>query len=204
VRRIPLSRHSHVTGFRPVDGDAVEHESALERDFLLLVAFLDPGAAITSQPLTIWFDDSARRRRYTPDFRVAWSSGRTELVEVKYRADLRAQWTRLRPGFVAAREAAEKEGGSFRIATERAIRAPILDNARRLLPLRAAPLDATLAEHALQAARSLSQPTFARIVDAMPCDRAAALSAVWRLIAHGGLTVDFAAPILPDSPGRPA
>ncbi|MGY3146486.1 hypothetical protein ACVWYQ_003485 [Bradyrhizobium sp. USDA 3397] len=84
MRRIPLSRRSHVTGFRPVDGDAVEHESALERDFVLLVAFLDPGATITSQPVTIWFDDGARRRRYTPDFRVSWSSGGTELVEVKY------------------------------------------------------------------------------------------------------------------------
>lgn len=202
MRRIPLSRRSHVIGFRPVGGDAVQHESALERDFVLLVAFLDAGAAITSQPITIWFDDGARRRRYTPDFRVTWSSGRSELVEVKYRADLRAQWTRLKPCFVAAREAAEKQGGSFRIATERSIRVPMLDNARRLLPLRCAPLDSTISEQALHTARSLRDPTFAQIVDTMPCDRATALGAVWRLIAQGGLRVDLTAPILADSPVR--
>ena len=204
MRRIPLSRRSHVIGFRPIGGDAVQHESALERDFVLLVAFLDAGAAIISQPITIEFEDGVRSRRYTPDFRVTWSTGRSELVEVKYRADLRTQWTRLRPCFVAAREAAEKQGGSFRIATERAIRVPMLNNARRLLPLRAVPLDTTISEHALQTARSLSEPTFARIVDAMPCDRASALGAVWRLIAQGKLSVDLAAPIRPDSPVRAA
>jgi len=65
MRRIPLSRRSHVTGFRPVDGDAVEHESALERDFVLLVNFLDAGAAITSQPIT----SSSRMARGCADTR---------------------------------------------------------------------------------------------------------------------------------------
>ncbi len=205
MRRIPLSRRSHVTGFRPLDGEAVEHESALERDFVLLVSFLDAGATITSQPLTIEFQDGARLRRYTPDFRVIWSDGRrSELVEVKYRADLRAQWAQLRPGFVAARAKATATGGRFRIATERGIRGSLLDNARRLLPLRGAPLDPAASEHALRAARSLSDPTFGRIVDAMSCDRASALGAVWRLIARGALNTDLAAPIRLDSPVKAA
>lgn len=200
MRRIPLSRRSHVTGFRPVDGDAVEHESALERDFVLLVNFLDAGAAITSQPITIEFQDGARLRRYTPDFLVVWSEGRTELVEVKYRVDLRAQWARLRPSFVAARARARENGGRFRIATERGIRGPLLDNARRLLPLRKAPLDPAICERALGAARTLCEPTFERIVDAMSCDRAMALGVVWRLIARGAFKVDLTAPIHPNSP----
>ena len=187
MRRIPLSRRSHITGFRPVDGEAVEHESSLERDFVLLVNFLDAGAAITSQPITIEFEDGARQRRYTPDFRVMWSNGRSELVEVKYRVDLRAQWAR-------------KNGGRFRIATERGIRGPLLDNARRLLPLRKAPLDPAISERALGAARTLCEPTFERIVDAMSCDRAMALGVVWRLIARGAFRVDLAAPIHPNSP----
>ena len=202
MRRIPLSRRSHITGFRPVDGDAVEHESALERDFVLLVNFLDAGAAITSQPITIEFQDGARLRRYTPDFRVIWSDGRSELVEVKYRVDLRAQWARLRPGFVAARAMARENGGRFRIATERDIRGQLLDNARRLQPLRKAPLDPVSTERALVAARTLCDPTFERIVDAMSCDRAMALGVVWRLIARGALKVDLAAPINSNSPVR--
>jgi hypothetical protein len=204
VRRIPLSRRSHVTGFRPVGGDAVEHESALERDFVLLVTFLDAAATVTSQPITIAFEDGVRLRRYTPDFRVEWSCGRSELVEVKYRADLRAQWTRLRPCFAAARETAKKQGDSFRIATERAIRMPILDNAKRLLPLRDAPIDRAISEQALQIARSLPNPTFGQIVDGMSCDRATALGAVWRLIARGGLSVDLARAIHLNSPVRAA
>ncbi|TED11288.1 heteromeric transposase endonuclease subunit TnsA, partial [Pseudomonas aeruginosa] len=42
MRRIPLSRRSHITGFQPVRHKAVEHESALERDFVLLTQFRDP------------------------------------------------------------------------------------------------------------------------------------------------------------------
>ena len=204
MRRIPLSRRSHVTGFQPLDGEAVEHESALERDFVMLVSFLDAGTEIASQPLTIEYQDGPRLRRFTPDFRVIWSDGRSELVEVKYRTDLRAQWAQLRPGFVAARAKATASGGRFRIATERGIRGPLLDNARRLLPLREAPLDPAASEHALRAARSLSDPTFGRIVDAMSCERASALGAVWRLIARGALSTALAVPIRLDSPVRSA
>jgi hypothetical protein len=200
VRRIPLSRRSHVTGFGSLGGGVVEHESALERDFVLLTTFLDPGAAITSQPVTIHFEDRGERRRYTPDFQVIRGDGRAELVEIKYRVDLRANWAQLRPGFLAARAFIRESGGSFRIATERSIRGPRLDNARRLLPLRRAALDPASAEQALRAARSLAEPTFGRIVESMACDRATAVGAVWRLIAHGGLSVDLATPIRPDSP----
>lgn len=198
MRRIPLSRRSHVTGFRPLDGEAVEHESALERDFVLLTRFLDPSAVITAQPVTISFEGEGRARRYTPDFRVVDSRG-SELVEIKYRADLRAQWTRLRPAF----EAARKTGERFRIVTESAIRGPLLDNARRLLPLRDAPLDSAVADRAIAVARSLPAPTFGAIVSAMAEDRAQALGAVWRLIARGLLLTDLTRPVLLDSVVRP-
>jgi len=195
MRRIPLSRRSHVTGFRPLDGEAIEHESALERDFVLLTSFLDAGAAITAQPTTIAFQDSARQRRYTPDFRVIWSDGRSELVEIKYRADLRENWARLRPAFVAARAVAAQSGGRFRIATERGIRGPLLDNARRLLPLRTAPIDPAASELVLETVRMLGEPTFGDLVGALPGERAQSLGAVWRLIARGTLRVDLAAPV---------
>lgn len=195
MRRIPLSRRSHVTGYGCFGSGAIEHESALERDFVILASFADPDAVIVSQPMTIRFADEGRQRRYTPDFSVRWSDGRFELVEVKYRADLRANWSSLWPGFSVARDLARKRGGRFRIATDRSIRCPRLENAKRLLPLRRAALDPGIAEPALRAARSLTAPTFGKIIDAMGSDRAVALSAVWRLIAHGGLKVDLDAPI---------
>lgn len=199
MRRIPLSRRSHVTGFRPLDGEAIEHESGLERDFVMLVQFLDAGAVIRSQPLTIRFDAEGQSRRYTPDFHVTWNDSRTELVEIKYRADLRTQWHRLRPAFAAARRVAMQDGGRFRIVTESGIRGAILDNARRLLPLRGAPLDSAVADRAMTAARSLTEPTFGAIVNAASQDRVQALGAVWRLIARGMLVADLTRPIRIDT-----
>lgn len=199
MRRIPLSRRSHVTGFRPLAGEAIEHESGLERDFVTLVQFLDAGASIRSQPITIHFDAEGRSRRYTPDFHVAWSDGRTELIEIKYRADLRAQWRRLRPVFAAARRVAAQDSGRFRIVTESGIRGVLLDHARRLLPLRCAPLDSVVADRAMTAARSLAEPTFGAIVCAASQDRVQALGAVWRLIARGMLVADLTRPIRIDS-----
>jgi hypothetical protein len=201
VRRTPLSRRSHITGFRPISGKAVEHESALERDFVTLTSFLDAGATITSQPVTIWFDED-KPRRYTPDFLVAWSDGRLELVEVKYRADLHTNWMRLRPGFVAARGWAREHGATFRIATERAIRSPVLDNAKRLLPLRSTPFDAAALTKVASVARALRAPTVGQVVVAMPGNRAVAIAAVWRAIARGLLLVDFEAPVHRDTPVR--
>lgn len=199
MRRIPLSRRSHVTGFRPLDGEAIEHESGLERDFVMLAQFLDAGAVIQSQPLTIRFDAEGQSRRYTPDFHVAWSDGAAELVEIKYRADLRAQWQRLRPAFAAARRVAMQDGGRFRIVTESGIRGAVLDHARRLLPLRSAPLDSAVADRAMTAARSLAEPTFGAIVSAASQDRVQALGAVWRLIARGMLVADLTRPIRIDT-----
>ena len=199
LRRIPLSRRSHVTGFRPASTGCVEHESALERDFVTLTLFDDPGAEITSQPVTIRFEHDGRVRRYTPDFLVRSSGGAGSLVEIKYRADLRTQWERLRPAFSAARRWAAARDLRFHLATESAIRIVRLDVAKRLLPLRSSPMDATLAATALAAAAHMASPTFEALVDALPASREAALAVVWRLISRGQLRVDLASPIRRDT-----
>lgn len=200
MRRIPLSRRSHVVGYGCFESGPIEHESALERDFVILTSFADPDALIVSQPVTIRFEDEGQQRRYTPDFSVSWSDGRFELVEVKYRVDLRENWSRLWPGFSAARDMARVRGGRFRIATDQGIRVPRLENAKRLMPLRRAPLDPDAAGRALNVTRSLAAPTFGQIVDTMNCDRAVALGVVWRLIAQNRLGVDIDAPIRIDTP----
>jgi len=134
-------------------------------------------------------------RRYTPDFLVRHLSGPAELVEVKYRADLHANWRRLRPGFLVARDWAREHGATFRIATERSIRGPVLSNAKRLLPLRRAPVDAGVAELVLSTARSTHTATFGGILARLTLSREAGLATLWRLIACGTLRVDLRAPI---------
>src|SRR5215469_16153719 len=79
------SRRSHVTGFQALTTGVAEHESALEWDFVTLISFADAGAVVTAQPITIWFEHEGRRRRYTPDFRVDWTEGGIDIVEIKYR-----------------------------------------------------------------------------------------------------------------------
>ena len=205
MRRIPLSRRTHITGFQPVQHKAVEHESALERDFVLLTQFRDPGAELVSQPETIHFLESGTSRRYTPDFLVSWSDGRRELVEIKYRADLRTQWSNLRPAFEAARDWAHASGATFRIATERGIRGAELENALRLIPLRSAPLDVAACNAVMSALKSLRAPTMGQLVSAVRLERSVALATVWRMLAQGRLLVDnLAVAVLAGTPVRAA
>jgi len=195
LRRIPLSRRSHIIGFQPLATGTAEHESALERDFVTLTSFLDPAASIISQPVTLTFQDGFNRRRYTPDFLIRRIGAAAELVEVKYRVDLHASWRRLRPAFVAARAWAHEHSAGFRIATERGIRGPMLNNAKRLLAFRQVPLDCDIAAMVLGVVRAQSSPTFAGVLAALPLDRRVGLSALWRLIARQALQVDLSSPI---------
>jgi hypothetical protein len=195
LRRIPLSRRSHIIGFQPLPTGTAEHESALERDFVTLTSFLDPTAPIISQPVTLAFRDGLTARRYTPDFLVRRTNDAAELVEVKYRTDLRTNWQRLRPAFVAARAWALEHGAVFRIATERGIRGPRLNNAKRLIALRQAPLDPDITAMVMAVVRARDTATFGEVLSALPVDRPAGLSALWRLIAHQVLRVELSAPI---------
>lgn len=197
ARRIPLSRRSHIIGFQPLPTGTAVHESTLERDFVTLTSFLNPQALITSQPVTIAFTDDSQHRRYTPDFLVRHAS-HVELVEVKYECDLRENWQRLKGAFESAQRWAEENGAAFRVLTDAHIRGPLLENAKRLLPLRAAPLDTRMAMLALTAAHALRYPTFAALLAQLP-DRALALATLWRLIARGALRTDFAVPITLDT-----
>lgn len=195
MRRIPLSYRSHVTGFQAVVSGSAQHESALERDYVTLVRFIDPVAQVTSQPVTLRFHDGVRWRRYTPDFLVCWSNGRTGLVEVKYRADLREHWKQLRPGFIAARTWGCEHSARFRIATDRYIRRPVLQNAKRLLPLRLAPLDPQVANDVVRVIRSGGPLSFGTLAAQISGERSVVLGTIWRMLARNALLTDMSTTI---------
>ena len=199
MRRIPLSRRSHITGFQPLPTGTAEHESALERDFVVLSSFLDPNAVITAQPITITFQVGTLTRRYTPDYSVAWSDGECEIVEVKYLSDLQANQERFKERFAAMEDWAHARGASFRIATEREIRGCALENAKRLLPLRTATFDPDIAQSLVSAVQRLVAPTFANVIAAVPAARPPILATLWCLLARGALHVDLTLPITPGS-----
>lgn len=199
MRRIPLSRRSHIIGFQPLPSGPVEHESALERDFVTLTSFTEPTLAISSQPITIHYFDGRMRRRYTPDFLVTGARRRSELIEIKYAEDLRRNQERLEPAFAAARAWALERCGTFRVATELEIRGPRLRNAQRLLPLRHVPLDPERAASVLAATRLQQSPTIGSVLAAVPGDNIS-LSTLWRLIARGTLSADLSAAVSFDTP----
>lgn len=199
MRRIPLSRRSHIIGFQPLPTGTAEHESALERDFVTLSSYIDPHAVITAQPITITFQVGETTRRYTPDYSVTWSDGRREIVEIKYLSDLRANQERFKERFAAMKDWARTRGATFRVATEREIRGCALENAKRLLPLRTAAFDPDIAQSLLSTVRRLVDPTFAEVMTAVPADRPSVLATLWCLLARGMLCVDPFLPITPNS-----
>lgn len=140
-------------------------------------------------------------RRYTPDFLVRHSAG-SDLVEIKYEQDLEMQRSSLAPAFQAAEHWARERYASFRVVTEGDIRGPLLDNAKRLLPLRSLPLDARTAMLLLTRAYTLEQPTFRALSTVIP-DHRLALATIWRLIARGSLQANLSLPITLDSLLRP-
>lgn len=139
VRTIPKNSRSltgKVIDFRSHRG--VSFESALERDFYVLLDF-DPAVTdFEEQPVSIAYQDPVGvRRTYTPDVLVhyrpeARRDHRPVLYEIKYRDDLRTHWQEYRPKFKAARRYAHTQGWVFRLITEREIRSPYLKNAKFL------------------------------------------------------------------------
>ena len=130
--------------------------------------------------VAISFCHAGVARGYTPEYLVRWSSGSRELIEVKYRSDLREQWHRLRSAFSAARAWYSANESQFRIATGRSIRGVRLTNIKRLLPLRTAYLDAATAAEIVGLLTTSSSATLASVIAALPGDRANTLGAIWR------------------------
>jgi hypothetical protein len=139
VRTIPKNSRSltgKVIDFRSHRG--VSFESALERDFYVLLDF-DPAVTdFEEQPVTIAYQDPVgARRTYTPDVLVHYRpearwEHRPVLYEIKYRDDLRTHWQDYRSKFKAARRYARTQGWVFQLITEREIRTPYLKNAKFL------------------------------------------------------------------------
>jgi hypothetical protein len=163
---------------------SVAHESSLERDFVTLCRFDPDVITVEEQPVTIhWVDTAGRTHRYTPDYRVVRRAG-TDLVEVKYRTDLKEKWSSYRPAFAAARDWAAGQGMRFRIATDRGIRGPLLDNAKRLLPRAHDPVDVDALLSVLGRLQPVlfSDAVHVAVGQGMP--RGRVLAALWAMIAR--------------------
>jgi hypothetical protein len=209
VRQIPKN-YRNVTGvLASAKTDApAQFESTLERDFYTLLEFTPEVAYYEVQPVSIFWQDGHRSRRYTPDVLVLYGDDvpplrKIWLYEVKYRSELRERWAELRPKLRSGVSYARRNGMRFKIVTEIEIRTTYLANAKFLLPFRRRAIDADHATLLLEVMRALGQTTPVALIAAVFRDewhRAALLPSLWGLIASFRVGVDLHAPITMDSP----
>jgi hypothetical protein len=207
VRTIPKNSRSltgKVIDFR--SHRAVSFESALERDFYVLLDFDPTVAHFEEQPVTIAYQEPIGvHRTYTPDVLVHYRpelrnppEHRPVLYEIKYRDDLRTHWQDYRCKFKAARRYARTRGWVFRLITEREIRTPYLKNATFLRQYHDRGPDredrhrmlALLAEQG-----ETSPETLMASLSPDRWERARLLPGLWYLIAVGEVGADLTVPL---------
>ncbi|PTB96332.1 heteromeric transposase endonuclease subunit TnsA [Marivirga lumbricoides] len=115
-------------------------ESSLERDFIQITDFNPYVSRFIEQPLTISYtDEVGSGRTYTPDFLIFYKNDNPRqqkmkplLVEVKYREELKKNWSKYKPKFKAASQLCREKDWDFRFITEREIRGDYLFNVKFL------------------------------------------------------------------------
>ena len=199
VRKIGLNSRS-MTGRHGFTGQ--QYESALERDFLDLVAFDLNVERAETQPLKItYIGPDGEDHPYTPDALVWYRRDVLPardmphlLVEVKYRQEYRDQFHELKHRFRAARRYARERGWQFRVLTEREIRTPYLKNAQFLRPYRDTQGDPALEQALLNCVREKREATLSTLLDHLSTTdtmRARYLSILLKLIASFQIGVDL-------------
>lgn len=193
-----------------VKGCAVSYESSLERDLLIVLDFLPTARDVRGQPITLRFRDvDGRVRRYTPDVAVRFEPSIEPeypggmIYEVKYRADLLAQWPQLKPGFKAARAHAREHAARFRILTETEIRTPMLANILFLRSYLTREEHEGFEEKIIATLMAYDQGTPEIVLLAgfeSEHNRLRAIVSLWRLLALGRIQADLAEPLTMKTP----
>ena len=205
VRKIPIGRRSLTGAINlPKFSHSIQHESGLERDFVLTTALDDLVEDIIPQPCSVSFTSSgSRNRKYTPDYLVKYLDNRESLlVEIKYQDELSKKREHLMPAFEAAKEYALQRGWLFTVQTEVEIRTQRLDNAKLLLPLLRTKPDPGISARLIKAhADSASMPISELInrSDLREEIPARVFRTVLGLIVHGVFAIDLEVPLGKDS-----
>lgn len=203
VRKIGINSRS-ITGRHGRSGQ--QFESALERDFLDLIAFDLNVEGYETQPIRLCYKGSdGDFHPYRPDVLVRYRRDVLPardiphlLAEVKYRDEYRENFHDLKQRFRAAQRYAKEQGWQFRVFTEREIRTPFLKNARFLTSFRSHPPDQARERLILQYIEVHPETTPKDVVDALGTDqmeRARFLPVLWKLVANFQIAADLSAPL---------
>ena len=204
ARLIGTNRRS-LTGYVTADGKSHPFESSLERDFYCLLSFSKTVQSFHPQPVTIPFVHKGKKRRYTPDTLVIYRAQNEPitLYEVKYREDLRNDWSRLRPAFKAAIRYGKEHGYRFRIMTEREIRTPYLKNIKFLAHCGNQERHSGHEEQVVRTLASLGESTPGQVLQVAYRNstmRLFGLHSLWSLISRGRIEADLNQPLSLQTP----
>ena len=181
-------------------------ESPLERDLQILLEFDPDILEYEAQPVRIpRTDGKGKARFFTPDVRIVYRPdavspwrGKTLIVEVKCREDLKEGKNfileKMRAGIAWCRQ----NGAIFKVFTESRIRSPLLDNARFLLPFRRITLDEGEAGHLIETLHRNGPLTVSRLLDSLsndPDKRSRLLWVLWYLVSVGRIGTDLSRPL---------
>lgn len=208
-RKIKPTRRS-VSGVYPFRGDEpVEYESTLERDFLIRTDALKGVVGVVPQPVQMPFTHiNGRTYTYTPDFLVFYSAGSAlhdeltppQLIEVKYRDDLKNNWHELKPKFKAAARFAREQGYVFKLMDEHRIRDQFFKNVVYLQRYKRLSFDLIDSDWIVGNVAKMGMATFDYVVGRHfigQKDKAIGITHVWHLLAIGRLTCDMSVPFSP-------
>lgn len=190
TRRIGTNRRSLTGRVALGAGESAAFESSLERDWLELLAFLPEVSALQVQPFTVEYKLDGKKHVYKPDVAVLWGhddDAKMIVYEVKPRDDLRAQWSDLRPRFVAATRYCREHGWRFKIINEKHIRTTKLDNVRFLRRYLHLTPDPGVRQHLLATLATIGPSTVRGLLTTAywsTDNQAAALPFLWMLIAE--------------------
>lgn len=181
--------------------ESVAHESLLERDLLVGLAFDRRVKHFVEQPFTLYYEVDGEQRSYTPDVKAEYVDGArtwTVVYEAKFREELAANWNEFRPRFKAAVAYCRTRGWRFKLVTEIQIRGPQLTNIRflrRYLDLAPQPLHSAAL---LQSLKILGPTTPKALIAAAWYDKEkqmAALAELWRLVSQGEICAQLDRPL---------
>lgn len=136
IRKITNTGTRKNTGLVPSmkNERSITYESLLERDYIYLLEFDDDVVSYLEQPLTIYYTDSNKSRRYTPDFLVV-RKNKKQLVEVKPYEKLQqilSDEKQSQKFYIADKYCANNEIDEFVIITEKDINSCFLKNIKYL------------------------------------------------------------------------
>lgn len=209
VREIPrnyLSVTGRLPSLKTDQRRQASYESTLERDFFLRLEFDVSVVRYEEQPCQIDYQHpTLGKRTYVPDVHVEYSQDPArggprpaEIVELKYRSELRERWADLRPRYKAAVRFCKERGWRFVIRTEVEVRTPYLTNIQFLRRFRDIPDDPDRENLLLNTLGQLRESNPQALLAAIFENRdnqATLVPYLWRLVANRNIGMDWSQPL---------